>query len=77
MKKSSLIWMLVFMGIFSVSAFAMGKGATKEEKAFGTCQIEAPKICGGYRSDMTKDEYAAYQKCTSEEWAKCWAVFKK
>lgn len=75
MKK--ILMVLVVLGVFTTSVFAMGKGATKEEKAFGNCQIEAPKICGGYRSDMTKDEYAAYQKCTSVEWAKCWAVFKK
>ena len=75
MKKALMV--LAILGVFTSSAFAMGKGATKEEKAFGTCQTEAPKACGGYRSTMTKDEYAKYQACTEVEWKKCWEVFKK
>lgn len=72
------VMLLVLMtSLFTSSAFAMGKGATKEEKAFGNCQVEAPKTCGSYRPTMTKEEYKKYQACTESEWKKCWEVFKK
>lgn len=65
----------VLMMVSSV-AFAAGS-ANKKTIAYGDCIVKSPVVCGGYRANMTAEEFAAFRACTDKEQKKCYDAYIK
>lgn len=74
MNKVMLI--VLITSLVTSTAFAGGSVSAKD-RAFGDCQVNAPKKCGGYRANMTKEEYTSFQACTDKEGKECWVIYTK
>lgn len=71
----TLTFLIISMTLCSL-AFAGGK-VTKKDKEYGNCLVNSPKVCGGYSSSMTADEYKAFKDCTANENKKCYDSYMR
>lgn len=70
------ITMALAMILVCSMAYA-GGSVNKKDKVYGNCIVNSPKVCGGYKSTFTPEEYDAFKKCTQDENLKCYKEYTK